>query len=186
MGARVALLSIALLSVASQSSVGSPGLGLAPGKPWSGASGAYLGVTCGNVTTCNRVGLAVWLTHPATEVDATLEGVHLPASTSRTNPGLLGRLRSPSAALARAARLVGRRTSDEEVDASSPRPLQLRMARRRPSRATVSRLGIEACDHAQRGRVQRVGSPVVCPVAPADVRAVACASDRAATPQVRH
>ena len=57
--------------------VGSPGLGLVPAKPWPGASGAYLGITCGNVTTCDRVGVAVWLTHSASEVDATLAGVHL-------------------------------------------------------------------------------------------------------------
>jgi hypothetical protein len=58
-------------------SVGSPGPGLAPARPWRGAGGAYLGVACGNVTTCDRVGVAVWLTHPASEVDATLAGVHV-------------------------------------------------------------------------------------------------------------
>ena len=55
----------------------SPGLGLAPAKPWPGADGAILGVTCGNLTACDRVGIAVWLTHPASEVDATLEGIHI-------------------------------------------------------------------------------------------------------------
>jgi hypothetical protein len=57
--------------------IGSPGLGLAKAKPWPGADGAFIGVTCGNITTCNRVGVAVWLRHPATEVDATLSAVHV-------------------------------------------------------------------------------------------------------------
>jgi hypothetical protein len=36
----------------------------------------YVGVSCPgpNVTTCGRVGIAVWLAHPAQEVDATLGG----------------------------------------------------------------------------------------------------------------
>jgi hypothetical protein len=36
----------------------------------------YVGVSCPrpNSTTCGRVGIAVWLAHPATEVDATLGG----------------------------------------------------------------------------------------------------------------
>jgi hypothetical protein len=36
----------------------------------------FVGVSCPrpNVTTCGRVGIAVWLAHPAQEVDATLGG----------------------------------------------------------------------------------------------------------------
>jgi hypothetical protein len=55
----------------------SPSLGLAPAKPWPPDGGAILGVTCGNLTACDRVGIAVWLTHPASEVDATLAGIHV-------------------------------------------------------------------------------------------------------------
>jgi len=42
------------------------------------ARAPVLGITCGNVVTkCNRLGIAVWLTKPASEVDASLVGVHV-------------------------------------------------------------------------------------------------------------
>lgn len=60
--------------------IASGSLGLAQ-QPW-------MGVACSgqpNITTCGRVGIGVWLRHPAASVNATVAGVHV-----KLHPGGFG------------------------------------------------------------------------------------------------